>query len=55
MEWKEALIIIIGIICLTIIMLNFFPYPLNINFSMTMDNNTLEAFKSINYTMMNVK
>lgn len=44
--WIIALIIITLIICFTLIYLNRHPYSLGF----TMDNNTLEAIKSINWS-----
>lgn len=47
--WVMGLIVIIGIICGTIIYLNNHPY----NFEIKMDNNTLEAIKSVNWSSLN--
>ena len=46
--WVIGLVFIIGIICMTLIYLNSHPYAIRFE----MDNNTLEAVKSINYTAL---
>ena len=48
-SWKGALIMIIFIICITLIILNHYPFV----FRIEMDNNTLEAVRSINYSAIN--
>jgi hypothetical protein len=47
-SWGVVILISILIICITLIILAYHSYQ--INFSMTMDNNTLEAVKSINWS-----
>jgi len=44
--WVIGLVIIVLILCITIIWLNYNAWTLRLE----MDNNTLEAIKSINFT-----
>lgn len=46
--WTLTIIVVVAIICGTLLLLNSHPYTIRFE----MDNNTLEAMKSINYSAM---